>query len=160
MNGLYHIVVEVYAELKRTCSTNPRFKRIAIALALFCLLSFGYAAFRPRSSLVVRRYPLSGIVTFNGQPVPRGTISFVASAAGREYAGYAGIVDGKFDTRTDGRGHVGGEHVITVMGFQAPSDANSEEAKPVPLFQPIQLNDDFRYGSTFKKIDLPLRPKQ
>lgn len=47
--------------------------------------------------------------------------------------GFAPIVNGKYDTAADGRGHLGGEHTVQIVGFDGlmnPADPLSP-AKPM-----------------------------
>lgn len=64
------------------------------------------------------RLPLSGTVTFDGKPLPRGMIIFEADASRRNSGpqGHAEIKDGKFDTRQSGQGAPTGPLVVRVTG--------------------------------------------
>jgi hypothetical protein len=67
-----------------------------------------------------KTYNLSGTVSFQGKPVPRGYIVFEpdTSAGNSGAAAFAKIKDGHYDTRIeDGRGTVGGSHLIRIRGF-------------------------------------------
>lgn len=70
------------------------------------------------------RYHLSGMVSFQGQPVPRGRIFFVPNTAkgNSGVAGYAEIVDGIYDTADHGEGGPGGEVTVRIEGYQHGSD--------------------------------------
>src|SRR5206468_6538175 len=63
-------------------------------------------------------YHVAGTVSFDGRPVPKGTVSFEPDAAKgvRGQMGYADLVDGKFDTRGGGKGVLGGPYVIRILG--------------------------------------------
>jgi len=63
------------------------------------------------------RYEVSGTVTYNGEPVPRGYIHFVpdASQGNQGPATEAEIVDGRYETPTS-KGAVGGPHRVTIHG--------------------------------------------
>lgn len=65
------------------------------------------------------RYHLTGKVTLAGQPVPAGQIFFDPDIAkGNDGpAGFAFIKNGEFDTRLDGRQHIGGPHEIRIQAF-------------------------------------------
>jgi hypothetical protein len=69
----------------------------------------------------VDRHDVSGSVTFDGQPVPKGRIIFEpdASAGNSGATGVADIVDGKYDTATGGKGTIGGPHVARLEGRDA-----------------------------------------
>jgi hypothetical protein len=60
-------------------------------------------------------YRVSGVVTHNGKPIPKGLIHFDPKADGPQ--GYANIVDGKYDTAKEGKGVRGGSYDIRVNGF-------------------------------------------
>ncbi len=93
-----------------------------------------------------KRYNVSGTVTFEGKPVPFGSIMFTPdSTKGNEGPqGIAAIVDGKFDT-SNGRGIVGGAHQITITGKSDNTVSQSEDssAKDNSLFKPYKTEFDF-----------------
>ena len=60
-------------------------------------------------------YRVSGTVTHGGQPVPKGLISFDPQGEGT--AGFANILDGKYDTGEEGKGVRGGKYDVRVNGF-------------------------------------------
>lgn len=67
-----------------------------------------------------KNYSLSGTVSFRGKPVPAGYIVFEpdTTAGNNGAAAFAKIKDGHYDTRIeDGRGTVGGSHLIRIRGF-------------------------------------------
>lgn len=76
-------------------------------------------------------YHVSGTVTYEGKPVPRGTVKFVpdTTKGNSGPAAVADIVDGKFDTATKGTGTVGGPHKIVITGF----DGNAKPESELPL---------------------------
>src|SRR5438477_2758334 len=63
-------------------------------------------------------YSLSGTITFQGKPVPAGQIVFEpdASAGNSGQAAFAKIKDGRYDTRIDGSGTLGGPHLVRIHG--------------------------------------------
>lgn len=74
-------------------------------------------------------FRVSGVVTHHGQPVAKGVIHFDPRAEGP--AGFANIVDGKYDTSEQGQGVRGGEYDIRVNGF------DGKEANEAPFGQPL-----------------------
>jgi hypothetical protein len=58
---------------------------------------------------------VSGRVTFDGKPVPKGLIHFDPTADGPQ--GFANIIDGQYDTALQGSGVRGGAYNIRVNGF-------------------------------------------
>ena len=64
-------------------------------------------------------YDVSGTVTFGGKPVPKGAIHFDpdASKGGTGQAGFANILDGKYDTADMGKGVRGGAYIVRINAF-------------------------------------------
>jgi hypothetical protein len=82
-------------------------------------------------------YHLSGRVTLAGQPVPVGQIFFDPDlATGNDGpAGFAFIKNGEYDTRLDGRAHVGGAHQVRIQAFDGKPGAELPMGKMmVPEF--------------------------
>ncbi len=84
------------------------------------------------------RISLSGKVTFNGQPVPAGDLSFAPDReqGNKGPAGVATIEDGVYHT-VDGKGPVAGAQVVTINGFEAGESADPASGPPV-LFSDYQ----------------------
>ena len=63
------------------------------------------------------RYALSGSVTFDGKPIPAGTITFMPFGAGKpgRTAGFCEIKAGKYATKT-GRNPGSGPHRVMISG--------------------------------------------
>jgi hypothetical protein len=103
------------------------------------------------------RYRMSGTVTFEGQPVVSGTISFEPAEKGTG-GGYAHIMNGTYDTELDGRGHLGGPHSVQIAGFGEPkeSDHPDDDVVAVPMFDPISFTEDLPTESTTRNFELPL----
>lgn len=83
------------------------------------------------------RYDVAGVVTFQGAPVPFGEIQFVPDAmkGNSGPAGYAAIINGRFNTAEQGRGTVGGPHKIVIQGSADPPTLDEESASSQgPLF--------------------------
>src|SRR5262249_19057905 len=70
-------------------------------------------------------YRVSGAVTYNGKPIPKGVIHFDPQAGGP--AGFADILDGKYDTAQalHGKGVRGGSYEIRVNGFDGKQVADA-----------------------------------
>lgn len=92
----------------------------------------------------VPRYDVAGTVTFNGQPVPQGTIQFRpdASQGNSGPAGDAEIVDGRYDTASVGNGTVGGPHEVIITGFDGKADPDQELPLGMPLFSDYSTKAD------------------
>jgi hypothetical protein len=78
-------------------------------------------------------YRVSGTVTYNGQPIPKGLIFFdpdvTKGMTGPQ--GFANILDGKYDTAEMGKGVRGGAYVIRVNGY------DGKPAYEAPFGQPL-----------------------
>jgi len=100
-----------------------------------------------------RAYNVQGTVTFEGKPVPAGTIQFVPAKGNSGPAGFATIVDGRFDTAAPGgKGTVGGLHQATVNGFDGKANPDKELPVGMPLFQDYQLDLDLPMENTTLEI--------
>lgn len=64
------------------------------------------------------RYQVLGAVTFNGKPLPAGTMTFMPIAPGDpgRSAGFCRIEAGRFDSR-NGRSPMAGRHRVVICGF-------------------------------------------
>lgn len=84
----------------------------------------------------VDRQDLSGKVSYKGEPVPYGAISFRPdrSKGGSGPAGFARIEDGEYSTRGSGRGAIAGPVKVMIEG------AISKEPLAPALF-PIYITD-------------------
>lgn len=105
------------------------------------------------------RYDMSGKVTFQGQPVPSGTIAFEPVEGGIG-GGHAFIEDGKYDTSESGRGHLGGQHKVRISGNTGelinPNDPDSDR---VPLFSPYETTIDLPGKSGPMDFEVPANQK-
>ncbi|WP_417732729.1 hypothetical protein [Rosistilla oblonga] len=123
------------------CGASSRLLRLASAIPLIVLMT----GCGPTG---IERYPISGTVTYRGQPVKHGTIMFEpdASKGNSGAAGSATIVDGKFDSSADGTGFTGGPQIVSIQGFSGV-DANPEYA---PYGTPIGEGKSY-----IKSFDFP-----
>jgi hypothetical protein len=98
------------------------------------------------------RYTVSGTVTFRGEPVPVGTIAFEpdTSQGNRGPAGYADIVNGRFQTHL---GAVGGPHIVRINGASGPT---IDETQDTTLFSDYRTACDLPQQSTTIDFDVPL----
>lgn len=87
------------------------------------------------------RYPLQGAVTYDGQPVPGGSIEFEpdGSKGNRGPAGYATIENGRYATLPE-KGIVGGPHVVRITGTDGK--ATGESPYGTPLFPQYKTTAD------------------
>jgi hypothetical protein len=90
-----------------------------------------------------RTYQLTGAVTYDGKPVPGGHIIFEpdTNAANNGGSGFAKIKDGRYDTSIlDGRGTVGGPHVVRIYGTDGVP--HGELLNGIPIFQEFMTTAD------------------
>jgi len=101
-----------------------------------------------------RRYNLSGTVTFDGKPIPAGSIIFQpdSSAGNSGPQGAAEIRDGRYDT-ADGKRLVGGPHIVRITGFEGV--AESEMDVVPPLFPEYQTKADLPKESGTMDFEVP-----
>ncbi len=80
---------------------------------------------------------VSGVVKLDGNPVPRGTVSFSPQSAGPSAYGMIQS-DGAYVLRT-GReeGLPPGQYAVTVVANENPTEARSKGGGPAPLGKPI-----------------------
>ncbi len=97
------------------------------------------------------RTQLSGTVTYDDKPIPRGTISFRPdrSRGGAGPAGHARIVDGLFSTRDSGKGAIAGPIEVAVEGYA------SADAYAPPLFRPYRMTTEVTPGMESLEIAVP-----
>jgi hypothetical protein len=97
----------------------------------------------------VKRYRVSGTVTFDGKPIPYGDVLITPDDA-KKNAGAQGIAiirDGKYDTSgSGGKGYGGGPAVIRVTGF------GGEGGK---LLCEYEFHVDLPQGDATKDLDVP-----
>lgn len=102
------------------------------------------------------RYDVSGTVTFDGQPVPIGTITFVPAGGNTGPGGSAGIEAGRFDTASTGKGPTGGPHVAIITGFDGKTVGGIEQVQEgSPLFIDYREDVDLPKEATVRDFDVP-----
>jgi len=69
---------------------------------------------------------IRGKVTYDGKPVPQGTITFSPDTAkGNSGPGSMAVIkDGRYDTK-EGLGIIGGPHVVRIEGFDGVADGDN-----------------------------------
>lgn len=102
-----------------------------------------------------KRFDLSGTVTFDGKPVPAGTILFEPDAGkgNKGPAGFATIADGKFDTSVGGKGTIGGPHVARLSGSEGKSGDGA------PLFADFTVGVNLPKEKSTQKFEVPATAK-
>lgn len=104
----------------------PRHSPTSSAPLLFIL---GLAALPGCGDQQEKLYEVSGVVTYDGKPIPKGLIFFDPQEGGPQ--GFANILDGKYDTAQQGQGIRGGAYAIRVNGF------DGKEANEAPFGQAL-----------------------
>lgn len=120
----------------------------ALLLGLACLNGCGGADGPPR-------FQVSGSVTHAGQPVPAGSIMFQpdGSKGNKGPAGFAKIKDGKYDTKIDGEGAIGGPHLVVITALNGVANPDSPDG--VPLCPDFNTAVDLPKEKTTKDFDIP-----
>jgi hypothetical protein len=101
------------------------------------------------------RYHLTGKVTVAGQPVPAGQIFFDPDVSKKNDgpAGFAFIKNGDFDSRLDGRPHIGGPHQVRIQAFDGKPGAELPMGRLlVPEFTTIA---DLQKKNSSQDFDVP-----
>ncbi len=134
-------------------------QRIVLALAITFVLTTGCG--KPHDGPI--RYQVSGKVTYQGQPVPKGFIRFVpdTSQGNRGPGGGAPITDGNYATPAR-QSIVGGPHLITITGTDGIPITEYEEEilEGRQLFPTYQLKFDFPKEDTQWDVDVPEKAKE
>lgn len=109
-----------------------------------------------------QRYDLYGLVTFQGEKVPNGSISFTPdTAAGNSGPGcFAQIKNGQYET-PNGMGTVGGPHRVQIFGYSNPilpeGASATEDAVPevLELFPPYTTTVDLPKEDAKHDFEVP-----
>lgn len=102
-------------------------------------------------------YSLTGKVTFDGKPVPAGTVTMLPDASGGGLGAAVAIKDGAFATEP-GKGHTGGKYIIQVTGFDGvpiPSGEGGMDPMGTQLFPPYDTKVDLPESDHAITIDVP-----
>ncbi len=126
--------------------------RGAMALMVLGILGCG-----PKSG--VERHDLSGTVTFKGNPVPVGMVSFEPIEKGVG-GGFAPIRNGEFDTADGGRGALSGTTAVRITGFDGIKDPSNPDAPPKALFPAYETTIDLDDDQDEIEFALPLEDAQ
>jgi hypothetical protein len=101
---------------------------------------------------------VTGAVTYGGQPVPKGFITFEPDAAAGNSGpgGGAPIENGRYSTGLEA-GVVGGDYTVKIVGYDGvPTKMEGETlADGKSLFAPYQANVEFPKEATEKNFDVP-----
>lgn len=104
-----------------------------------------------------QRYAVSGAVTHNGQPVPKGFITLEPDSeqGNSGPGGGAEIVNGRYDTKIE-KGIVGGFYKVRITGTDGVPVTISGEELPdgKPLFKPYETKIDFPKETTTRDFEV------
>jgi len=108
----------------------------------------------------LKRYSLTGAITFQGVAVPAGEIYFEPDPThgNRGPASVASIVSGRYRLPA-AKGHVGGGYVFRVIGFkEAPGPLGPPGQPATPpqlLFANVEIKGDLPKANATYDIDVP-----
>jgi len=119
-------------------------------------ISFGAGCGGPPSGPT--RYTISGTVTFDKQPVPKGFITFAPddTAGNKGPGGGAEVINGKFKTEVS-KGVVGGPHIVQIVAYDGISTKVEGEELPdgKSLFPTYTTTVNFPKQDTVTDFDVP-----
>jgi hypothetical protein len=101
------------------------------------------------------RYPISGKVTYGGQPVVAGSVMLVPDTrqGNQGPAVSVAIKDGQYDSNWEGIGHVGGPHVVKITGLDGKT--SPEFPRGMLLFPEFELILDLPNKAEVKDLEVP-----
>ena len=104
-----------------------------------------------------RKYAVWGSVTYKGAPVPAGSITFEpdSSKGNKGPAASFKIRDGKYDSRREGVGHVGGPHKVRITGLSGERTGDEFFPEGTPLFPEWQTTVDLPKGASEQNFEVP-----
>ena len=105
----------------------------------------------------IERYAIDGTVTYEGQPVPYGTISLIPDAdQGNSGPGSTGIIEeGKFQIPAN-RGIVGGPYRATINGQKTrPEQVGEGPPNAEVLFEQYEVSIKLPAESTTQAFEIP-----
>ena len=104
------------------------------------------------------RFSVTGEATYDGNPIPKGTIYFEPDGEKGNSGpqSMAPIVEGKFTT-PPGKGMIGGPHRIRIVGYDGVETTMEGEVLPdgQPLFPPYETTYDFPQEDTQQSFNVP-----
>ncbi|MHC2069068.1 hypothetical protein ACYFX5_16480 [Bremerella sp. T1] len=139
-----------------TCTSI--WQALAATLLLCAVLGCG-------SESGLESYPISGSITYGGKPIPAGSITFVPnSRQGNTGAAVSmEIKDGKYDSNSADHGHIGGPHLVTVVGLDGNGDGDLFPMGQM-LFPDYELEIELPKETSVQDIDVPgdrkLKPRR
>ena len=129
--------------------TRPTTSRVLLGTWLL-LLALGCGQAGPG------RFDVSGKVTFAGNPVPSGWVSFTPDTAKGNSGpqGVAAIRAGAYDTTgANGKGTVGGPMIVRIEGFDGQATPDLPNGRP--LFAPYEVKVELPRERITKDLEVP-----
>ncbi|PQO44845.1 hypothetical protein [Blastopirellula marina] len=123
---------------------------VALSVAM-AVVTFGC-----NSSSGPESYPISGTVLFGDKPVPAGSIMLTpdVSEGNSGMAVSIDIVDGKFNSNTAKSGHVGGPHIVKIVGLNGKGD-DDLFPKGQMLFPDYEMSLDLPKEASEQELKVP-----
>lgn len=103
-------------------------------------------------------YDVSGTITHQGKPVPKGVIHFDPDGGGPQ--GFANIEDGKFNTATPGQGkgiRGGGKYTLRINGFDGK--VGDESPMGAAVFPEHMFSKDLPAQNQTLDYEVPAKKK-
>jgi hypothetical protein len=103
------------------------------------------------------RYPVSGMVTYKGQPLEKGTINFLPDDAAQGRGATGEISNGKYrlsTTETQGDGALPGSYKVTINALDADLSKADEDTKKLAQKANVQaggMPDQVAVAKVFKE---------
>ncbi|PQO33037.1 hypothetical protein [Blastopirellula marina] len=130
-------------------------QRTCIGFILF-LVGMAPLALGCGASNDLKTYPISGTVMFKDKPVPAGSITLIPDASNGSGGAAVSldIIDGKFDSELADRGHIGGKHMVNIVGLDGNGDGDLFP-KGQMLFPDYQTTLDLPQEASTQEIIIP-----
>lgn len=122
-----------------------------LALAVSCFMLAGCGG-----SSGPKTIPASGLVTYKGQPVERGTVTFSPADPKVTVATTASIVKGQYQTEK-GLGLTAGDYKVVVMAYKTNLAASETKDKPPAATKPEDNLAVPQKYTSYKTTDLELK---
>jgi hypothetical protein len=141
-----------------SCQQTARGVPLALGIGPVLIAAIGLGLAGCRQDAGPKRYSLEGEVTWEGRPVPAGSIIISPDAAAGNVGPATGvdIRDGRYRT-LPGRGTIGGPHVFQIHGYDGEVIQTPEifDALGKQLFPPVRLRIDLPASDAIHDLRLP-----
>ncbi|QDU75110.1 hypothetical protein Pan97_21320 [Bremerella volcania] len=136
----------------RSLSSTRIFSGGMLALAMLMIAGCG----AEKASNV---FSVSGNVSYDGKPIPKGNISFAPDASKNNQGpgATAEIKDGKYEMMP-GKGISGGPYVLVINGYDGVPVASGEggmDPNGKVLFESYKMTVDFPHEDTQRDLEIP-----